>query len=285
VALGTKNHALVGQGLDASDEDGRINIANWPVRGIYEPDNIAAYQHAGQTYLVLANEGVPRQNGAYDETARVRDLNLDPTTFPNAATLQLDDNLGRLIVTTVNADRDGDGDVDQLWTFGGRSFSIRRADGGLIYDSGDLIERITANDALYSPAPNLFNTPDDENSFDERSDNRGPQPGGAKVARIAGRTYAFVAPKRASGTLVMDVTEPNAPLFVQYIDTRDFTQDPKAIGGADTDTYVNCAAGDLGPKGLLVIPKNQSPIGAPLLIGAYETSGSTRVFRIVVRPR
>jgi len=45
VGLGTKDHALPGNGLDASDRDGipvanagRINIQNWPVRGLYLPD-------------------------------------------------------------------------------------------------------------------------------------------------------------------------------------------------------------------------------------------------------
>jgi hypothetical protein len=285
VALGAKNHASPGQGLDASDEDGAINIRTWPVLGLYEPDGITTYRHAGRTYLVLADEGEPRSNDAFDETARVGDLLLDPRIFPNAAVIQQDDKLGRLVVSTVDADRDGDGDVERLRTFGGRSFSIRRTDGSLVHDSGDLIERITADDALYAPAPNLFNTPDDENRFDERSDNRGPQPNNVVVAHIRGRDYAFVSLARTSGILVMDVTHPEEPAFRQYVDTRDFTQEPKAIGDADTDLYVNCAAGDLGPEGLLVIPAERSPIRAPLLVVAFETSGSTRVFRIATERR
>jgi hypothetical protein len=281
VALGVKRHDRPGQGLDASDEDGRINIRRWPVLGIYEPDGIAAFHHAGRTYLVLANEGEPRSTEAFDETARVRDLRLDPIIFPNAAAIQADEQLGRLMVSTVRADIDGDGDVDRIRTLGGRSFSIRRTDGSLVYDSGDLIERYTARDELYAPAPNLFNTPDDENAFDERSDNRGPQPDNAVTARIDGRTYAFVALERTSIVLVVDVTRPERPVLLGHGGTRDFTQDPEATGGADKDFYVNCAAGDLGPEGLLVIPAEQSPIGEPLLAVGYQTSGSTGLFRIV----
>ena len=36
---------------------------------------------------------------------------------------------------------DVDGDVEQLYLFGGRSVSIRDAAGGLVFDSDDTIER------------------------------------------------------------------------------------------------------------------------------------------------
>ena len=280
VALGTKNHARAGAGLDASDEDGKINIATWPVRGMFQSDQIAAYQAGGSAYLVLANEGLPRTYEGFDETARVADLTLDPRIFPNAAALQRDERLGRLQVTTVGADPDGDGKVERLRSFGGRSFSIRRADGSLVYDSGDLIERVISRNRIYAPARNLFNTPDDENAFDDRSDNRGPEPEGVTIGSIAGRVYAFVGLERMSGIVVVDVTNPRRPVFQQYVDARDFTQDPAAVGGADQDKYVNCAAGDLGPEGLLFIPARQSPTGEALLAVAFETSGSMRLFRI-----
>jgi choice-of-anchor I-like protein len=285
VALGTKDHGRQGFGLDASDEDGRINIRPWPVRGLYQPNAIAAYRAMGATYLVLANHGDPRQTDAFDETALVGDLRLDPRKFPNAATLQQDDRLGRLQVSTVDADTDGDGDADLLQSFGGRSFSIRRAGGALVHDSGDQIERITSDDAIYRPARNLFNTPEDENRFDERSDRRGPQPHGVAVASIGGQAFAFVSLESVGGLVVMDVTDPQAPVFQHYTDTRDFTQDPKAVGGADPERYVNCAAGDLEPLEARVIPAGQSPTGDSLLVVSYGTSGSTRLFRIVTARR
>jgi 2',3'-cyclic-nucleotide 2'-phosphodiesterase/3'-nucleotidase/5'-nucleotidase len=284
VGLGTKRHGRPGYGLDASDEDGRVRIRPWPVRGLYQPDAIAAYATAGGTYLVTVNDGSSRQQDGFDEVVRVGDLTLDPTRFPHAAWLQRDANLGRLQVSRIGADPDGDGDVDRLLAFGARSFSIRRTDGRLLHDSGDALERLTARDAVYAPAPNLFNTPDDENSFDGRSDARGPEPAGLTVGRIGNRTYAFVALRRPSVIATFDVTDPDRPRFQHLASTRDFTQDPRAAGEEDTDRVVNCAAGDLGPEGILFIPARQSPIGKDLLVVAFETSGSTRVFRIV-RPR
>ena len=45
---------LAPNGLDASDKDGGIAIAAWPVLGMYMPDAIAAYAANGATYLVLS---------------------------------------------------------------------------------------------------------------------------------------------------------------------------------------------------------------------------------------
>lgn len=58
---GTKDFALPGNALDPSNRDGGIQIANWPVRGLFMPNAIAAYRYAGRDYLVTANEGDGRE--------------------------------------------------------------------------------------------------------------------------------------------------------------------------------------------------------------------------------
>ncbi|MBD2104712.1 phytase [Leptolyngbya sp. FACHB-261] len=263
--LGAKDHSQAGNGLDVSDRDGGINIARQPVLGLYQPDGIAAYEVNGQTFIVTANEGDARDYDAFAEEARVKDLSLDPTAFPNAAQLQADDQLGRLNVTTANGDTDGDGDFDQLYAFGGRSFSIRTAEGQLVFDSGDDFERITA--ALL---PNEFNSDNAENgSLDSRSDNKGPEPEGVTTGVIDGRTYAFIGLERIGGVMVYDVTDPYSASFVQYINNRDFS------GDAETGT-----AGDLGPEGLAFISANDSPNGKPLLAVGNEVSGTTTLYEI-----
>ena len=96
VGLGFKDHSQPGFGLDASDQDGANNIANWPLWGVYMPDEVAAYQYKGQTFLVMANEGDVRDYPGYAEAVRVSTLNLDTNVFPNAAELKKTNNLGRL---------------------------------------------------------------------------------------------------------------------------------------------------------------------------------------------
>ncbi|MCA9728398.1 MAG: T9SS type A sorting domain-containing protein [Candidatus Eisenbacteria bacterium] len=263
--LGYKDHSLPGQGLDPSNRDDGIEIANWPVWGMYQPDAIASFRSRGHTYLVTANEGDSRDYDGYSEEARIGSLDLDPSAFPDAADLQDNAHLGRLNSTTALGDDDGDGDYDRLFCYGARSFSIWDENGNQVFDSGDQLEQITA--AL---SPDDFNSNNDENdSFDSRSDDKGPEPEGVTIGRIWGRTYAFIGLERIGGVMVFDVTNPHAPDFVQYVNTRNFAGDPEA------DT-----AGDLGPEGLVFVPALASPTFRPLLLVSNEVSGSIAVFEI-----
>ncbi|MCB0015905.1 MAG: choice-of-anchor I family protein, partial [Anaerolineales bacterium] len=169
-SFGLKDHSQPENALDVSNRDDAINITTWPVYGMYQPDAIAAFTIRGQQYLITANEGDARDYDGYSEEERVKDLELDPTAFPDADTLQEDENLGRLTVTTAQGDLDGDGDFDAIWSFGARSFSIWSRQGNLVYDSGNALEQITA-----ATLPDQFNSTNDENdSFDNRSDDKGP---------------------------------------------------------------------------------------------------------------
>jgi hypothetical protein len=270
--LGFKDHRLAANALDPSDRDGPSNgkavrIASWPVYGMYLPDAIAHYRTGGKTYLVTANEGDSRAYTGFNEEARVSALALDPTAFPNGAALKGNAQLGRLTVTRANGDTDGDGDFDALYAFGARSFSIRDEHGALVWDSGDALEQLTA-------IPVQFNSDNAENdSWDTRSDNKGPEPEGIAVGQVQGRWYAFVGLERIGGVVVYDVTDPAAPSFVQYVNTRNYAGDP----AADT-------AGDLGPEGLAFVPASASPTARPLLVVTNEISGSTRLFDVAARP-
>ncbi|HAK17098.1 MAG TPA: alkaline phosphatase [Acinetobacter junii] len=60
--LGYKDHGVMGNELDDSDRDSKIDIKTWTgLVGMYQPDSIANYQVNGQTYLVTANEGDSRE--------------------------------------------------------------------------------------------------------------------------------------------------------------------------------------------------------------------------------
>ncbi len=129
VPLGLKDHSCTGNGFDASDRDGDdggagIHIRRWPVFGMYQPDSIAAFNVAGATYLVTANEGDTRDYTGFSDIARVSELKLDNSIDES---LKQDENLGRLKVSRVGGDTDGDGDVDRLLVFGGRSMAIWNA--------------------------------------------------------------------------------------------------------------------------------------------------------------
>jgi hypothetical protein len=274
VPLGFKDHSRPGRGMDASNRDDAINITTWPTKGMYQPDAIATYSVGGKDYIVTANEGDARDYDGYSEEARVKDLTLDPTAFPDRATLQLDENLGRLNSTTAIGDIDGDGDHDIIYSYGARSFSIWGADGTLVWDSGDQFEQRIA-DIL----PDNFNATNDENNFDNRSDDKGPEPEGVVIGWIDGRAYAFIGLERVGGIMVYDITNPHAPSYVTYVIHRDFSVafDPDA-----PTTEGLLAIGDMGPEGLVFISADDSPTGTDLLVVANEVTGSISTYEIAV---
>ncbi len=306
--LGLKNHSVPGYGLDASNEDDAINITGWPLYGAWMPDSIAAFRVKGKSYLLTANEGDGREyifdieedneaDEAYCESLvaaagtfndgeadddecivyldeiRVEDVDLDPAAFPNADWLQEEENLGRIKVVGTEGDTDGDGDYDHLVSYGARSITIWSTDGELVWDSGDTIEQVTA-----LAIPEYFNSTNDENdTFDNRSDDKGPEPETAIVGKVFGRDYAFVGLERVGGIMIFDVSDPANGRYVDYINTRDFT----APNDEDEETLEGVEAGDLGPEGLAFIKAEDSPTGAPLLAVGFEISGTTTIFEIV----
>ncbi len=268
--LGFKDHLLTGNKLDASDRDtpgssnvGIINIRNWPVFGMYQPDSIASYRVKGKTYLVMANEGDAREYTGFAEEARVGALTLDTATFaaqgfPDVTTgadgLRNNDNLGRLTVTNTLGNTDGDAEFEKLYVFGARSFSIRKADGELVSDSGDDLEQRTKE-----LVPTTFNSNGTVDTFDTRSDNKGPEPEGLAIGKVSGQTYAFIGLERTGGIMVYDISKPEAPQFV---------------------TYANTTPTDLSPEGLIFIKRKDSPNGKPLLVVSHEVSNTVTIFEI-----
>ncbi|HMN90445.1 MAG TPA: hypothetical protein PKE68_10535, partial [Saprospiraceae bacterium] len=169
--------------------------------------------------------------------------------------LKLNQNLGRLNVTNTLGDIDNDGDFDEIYVYGARSFSIWRAsDMSLVYDSGDDFERITA-----AQVPAIFNSDGTAASFDTRSDNKGPEPEAVEITVINGKTYAFVALERTGGLMVYNVTNPNAPEFV---------------------TYIPAQAGDRAPEDIVIIEAADSPTGETLILVANEVSGTISTYSV-----
>lgn len=269
-ALGYKNHALAGQGLDASDQDNAINVTTWPVYGMYQPDGVATAAIGGQTYVFTANEGDAREYTGFAEAARIGSRTLDPVIIPDGAFLKATNRLGRLNVTSTRGDVDGDGDYEGLFAFGARSFSVLDATGARVYDSGDDIERriaaLVASGAL--PA-NAFNVSSTSNTADNRSDDKGPEPEGVVVGVVDGVPYAFVGLERLGGVIVYNVSTPTAPVYAGLLINRDFAGSPQ-----------NGTAGDLAPEGLVFVPAADSPTGRPLLVTSNETSGTVTFYSL-----
>lgn len=260
-ALGSKNHMLLNNGMDVSNQTKGINISNFPVKGLYLPDAIASYTVGGVNYYITANEGDARAYSAFTEERRVSAMTLDPAKFPNASELKNNYVLGRLNGTDKTGDIDNDGDIDTIFVYGSRSFSIWNAATGVqVYDSGDDLEQITASNSFSV----MFNASNTSATPKDRSDDKGPEPEGVAIGTIGANTYAFIALERIGGVMVYDVTNPNAPVYVTYVNNRTL-----ASNGPDR-----------GAEGIVFIPQSESPNGQHLVIAANEISSTLSIWGI-----
>lgn len=192
-SLGLKDFSLPGNEIDPNDQDGRIELRSVPVKGLYQPDGIATYEHKGRTYLVMANEGDARDNGEADAEDERRG------SAGNATIEYVPDGseLGRLTFSNVDSARGG-----PLVKFGGHSFSIRDTRGTIVFDSGNQLDAEAIRLGIYD---------------DSRSDNKGVEPEGLTLLRIDGRVLAFIGLERttSSAFAIYDITDPRD---VEYID-------------------------------------------------------------------
>lgn len=224
-------------------------------------------------------------------------------TAGNPRDCREDDLLGRLNVTwTMGYQKNPDGSpllykadgtlpgagetgdrlmYDELYAYGARSYAIwDTTDLSMVYESGDFIEQFLASDSCMLgsnrdiPCKDWFNSNHEEgDSFDNRSDNKGPEPEGLVIGKIGNKHYLFLGLERMGGVMVFDISNPMAPVFQDYLNSREFWD--------ETDPSVNLSnTGDLGPEGLFFVPAKHSPTGQPMLLVGNEVSGTTSVYHI-----
>ncbi len=239
--LGFKNYNTDGTAIDPSDKDNAILPGKWPLNGMYQPDAIAVFEDRGIPYLFTANEGDVREWAGYAENKRVKDLVLDAVAFPDA-TIKQDAKLGRLNVTKTLGDTDNDGDYDQLFSFGARSFSVWNGfNGQLVFDSKNELEAKCIDALLYD---------------DGRSDDKGVEPEGITLGVVGKKVIAFVGMERADAIAIYDISNPVNPKFIKLLKSGD------------------------APEGLTFIHAKDSPIKKSLLVASSEGDGTIKVYSV-----
>lgn len=239
--LGLKDFNTAENAIDVSDKDDKIAFNPWKVKGMYMPDAISHFSANSVPYFVTANEGDAREYTAYSDIKRMKDMKLDAAVFPDAATLKLETNLGRLNLVADMGDTDGDGDLDQMVSFGARSFSIWNGNTGkIVYDSKNDVDKKT----------NEFGTYDDK-----RSDDKGSEPEAVVVAKMGNQNILFVGLERSDAFMTYDVTNPASPQYLQTVKTGD------------------------APEGLLFIPASKSPNKKSLVVVSSEGDGTIKIYQ------
>ncbi|WP_458406712.1 choice-of-anchor I family protein [Anaerotignum sp.] len=257
-SLGYKDLSAGKNALDLM-EDGIYEAKTYDAVSAYMPDGVAAYEANGKIYILTANEGDAREWGDYCNEIK--------------ATVTATDGTEAEKVRVVDAAVTDGLPEGKTVLYGARSFSIYRVDkGGLtqVFDSGNDFEEKTA--AYF---PEYFNVSNDDNEYDSRSPKKGPEPESVVVGKVGEKAYAFVALERIGGVMVYDITSPENAVFCNYINTRDFSEDP--------DTAENLT-GDIAPEGLAFISAGDSPSETPILLAAFEVSGTVGAYAVGEKP-
>jgi DNA-binding beta-propeller fold protein YncE len=245
--LGFKNYNTAANAIDVSDNDGGVFFNAWNIKGVYMPDGIAVLPNNNVPLVFTANEGDAREYSGYSEIRRINHASvlLDPTAFPNPLQIKNNAVLGRLNITTSLGDSDGDGDFDELYSFGGRSFSIWDGEtGAQVFDSKNELDKKTFE---YLPG-SLYP--------DNRSDDKGAEPEGITTGRVGNKNLLFVGLERANAVMIYELTNPQRPEFRQWL----------SVGVA--------------PEGVLFVDAANSPTGKSLLIVSSETDGLVKIFTV-----
>jgi PKD repeat protein len=260
------NLGSITQTIDASDRDGssngkRISI-NDTVAGLPMPDTMVSFTKNGAVFLVTANEGDARPDDWDIDTGSAL---ITANLTSNNTTIAINAGLTRLKLLKNAGDTNGDSLIDQPTMMGTRSFTIwNAATGNRTYDSGNMIETYVANNN-----PFTFNMNDGSLSkWDERSDDKGPEPEALAYGSVAGRDYVFVGNERENGIIAFDITNTANVTVAGYFNTISNNQTK------DSGRYIS-------PESITFVPADQNPTRKNLLIVGYEgtgTNGSLAVF-------
>ena len=184
IGLGAKDFSLVGNEIDPLN-NGVVSFSTQAAKGLYMPDGMATYERNGQTYIVMANEGDFREDDADRSTAG---------------------SLGALAPLNNLRISNTDSSAGNLFAAGARSFSIRDADGVLVFDSGSILDQAAHALGIYD---------------DGRSRDKGVEPEGVELFTLGGKTLAFIGLERTtkSAVAVFDVTDPTQVSYLDMIVT------------------------------------------------------------------
>ncbi|XP_078602373.1 mesenchyme-specific cell surface glycoprotein-like [Branchiostoma floridae x Branchiostoma japonicum] len=285
--LGAKNWA--NYMLDPSDKDGGIRMQNWPIFGLYQPDDVVSFTVGSRKLLATANEGNSRELtvGGVDITDewKGKDFITNGAVAPTVpqtlvAALQDDAQLGVLRFSNYDGKSSSNpGQYEQFYAFGGRGFSLWKAsDLTQFWDSGADVELQHSRHL-----PLIFNCEfDDDNpdkspmdEKDEASKKKGPETESLVVAEVYGKTVIIIGNERPSSLMIYSVDAVTGiPSFESIFRAGDISKNYD-------DAYNDRNIGDLDPESMEFVPAADSPDGTPLLLVVGNVSGTVAVYRVV----
>lgn len=269
---------------DVTNEDDTANI-NTQIKGLHMPDAIAVFEQGGKTYVVTADEGDARPDDSDITRAKTYDDNINeiapsplyddgggPVSQAELLALVDDDNqLGRLNILVDQSTVGGAGTVlTDIVAMGSRGISVWEYNAG--GPSLTRVSHLSLESYLLAQDPSRHNSNDggDPSRLDSRSDDKGPEPEAVTIANIGGTNYAVVGCERQNGVVLVDLTNPAAPVAVSYINNRD-----NALISPETAQFVSAAQSPTGEEMAIFGFEGLSDDGVEGGIGIYNLENST----------
>lgn len=236
--------------VDASDNDDLFDVSNAAL-GMPMPDSIASWEKDGNTYVITADEGDARvddgdiQRFASAVTTYGLASGFTPSTNNN--------DFGRLNVLKdqcLNGPVDPASDIDKIVSMGSRGLSLwkKETDGSVSFVSHLPLETELFN---RDPQRHGANNGGQKNTFDSRSDDKGPEPEAVAVTTLTdGTVIAVAGMERQNGIIIVDITNPASPQVIRYIN--------------------DSGNGLISPETVTIVDAANSPTGTPLAIVGYE---------------
>ncbi len=272
--LGFKNFGLTGNSpkldLEHNSED---SVSYHHVFGMFQPDAIASFTVGDRNYVISANEGDTRKYANFSEIELVKNIQLDEARFHNHSEIQKDEVLGKMQITNTLGNSDGDNDYDSLFTFGAKSFTIWDENANLVFDSGNqLAKRVIENTKKKRRNKN----PNKRIANDDWVAKVGVNPEAVCTFEQGNKTFAFIGLEQLGGILLYDISNPELPIFVEYLNSKKRIE--KRVSEVDfshKDYF--------GLENLIYVSPEKSPSGKALLIAPYEALGMIAVYEVKIK--
>ncbi len=226
--------------FDGSETDGYVLHSGEGFGLLPMPDTIDMVEIDGRSYLITVNEGEKSEAHSMRLSDAVKAGLIDPLALERVVE-QVGDleasGYGRLYISTIDGDLDGDGDLDQLCPLGGRSVSIIDVKSEVVvWNSGPQIELMTG--MLF---PSVYN------AGDSRSDRAGPEPEGVATTTIDGRTLMAIGLERVDVVLLYDISNPFAPVLEDLQSLGSGCSSPEGMAFyTSADRHFLAVAGEIG---------------------------------------
>jgi 2',3'-cyclic-nucleotide 2'-phosphodiesterase (5'-nucleotidase family) len=262
--------------IDASDQDDLFDVTNSAL-GLHMPDAIATWEQAGETYVITADEGDARVDDGDIQrfAAAVTTYGLADGFTPSTS----NNDFGRLNVLKDQILNGPVGDpasrIDKIVSLGTRGLTLwkKEADHSLSF-----VSHLPLETELFGRDPQRHNANDGglKNTFDARSDDKGPEPEAVAVTALTdGTVIAVAGMERQNGVIVVDITDPASPQVLRYINDSG-----QGLISPETVTIVDAVDSPTGTTIAIVGYEGIAEDGVAGGVGVYEISPAT--FRLQV---